>query len=94
MKRTLIRVTEDHIAKGNHSSDTCPLALAIEDATGRHNSVVCDVYFFTRTTGTIHGFHLGSCPIVNLSRRALRWRRAFDRQEPVKPFNFYLMVPQ
>lgn len=88
MKRTLISVTAKHIASNSHISTMCPLALAIEAATGRQVSVVCDVMFFSKIVDKWRS------PTFPLSRRALCWRRAFDKGKTMKPFRFYLMVPQ
>lgn len=89
MKRTLIRVTEKHIAHNSHMSHSCPVALAITEKIGSKVSVVSrNVAFF----GIPHpcGFALTS----NFSVRATRWIRRFDKRKTGKPFNFYLRVPE
>lgn len=92
MKRVLIRVTEKHIAENSHLSNSCPVALAIIEKIGSEVSVVpYNVIFF----GFPRPYGEGSFTSV-FSIRATRWIRQFDkkRKKSLKPFNFYLQVPE
>jgi len=82
--KTLIEVTAEDIAKGIPKvCAACPVALAIKRVTGRGASVM-QLYI---------GFHDGS-GWIDSPREVLPFVRAFDNEQPVKPFSFELDVPE
>lgn len=82
MPKRLIRVTESCILRGVRGNPYgCPLALAVGDALDV--KTVCVI-------GTIHVPFLGQLP---MSSRCFDFMVKFDAGREVKPFNFYLEVP-
>jgi hypothetical protein len=79
----LITVTEDHIRRGRRSSPTsCPLALALREATGRAVNV-----------GVWYVYVQGSKEDIPLPNRAASFRAAFDGGYPgVRPFQFQFEI--
>ncbi len=86
MNRLLINVNQKHIKTGRKNfknktlfrARSCPVALALIDA-GVTNAVV-----LTARAYSDMGNHL-------LPRSVRRFINRFDHDEPVKPFNFYLV---
>lgn len=81
-----IKVTQEHIDRSNElackgmvSRESCPLALAIRDATGE----AWYVSLFVAVLGKKALF---------LSELALSFRRKFDSGKPVNPFEFDLPI--
>lgn len=81
MKRKLVRVTAEHIARGwRYRSECCPLALALTGALGTASYV-----------GSCH-FYLIGRGAAKLPAKAVHFRRSFDLGNPVKPFSFYVSL--
>ena len=84
MKRQLINVTKENIAIGQSvSSSNCPVALAINSQTSSTSRVGVRVI----DTFTINGYYYKSYKVPTRVRAFIN---RFDRNKPVKPFNFYL----
>lgn len=80
--RKLIKVTEDDIRYGIRSNcDACPIARAASREIDR----------FVAVGGSSAEIGRLFCA---LPRSAMRFIRRFDNGAPVKPFNFYLEVPE
>ncbi len=83
MKTIVIKVTKNDIAKGKRREATsCPIALALHRAGFQEAEV-----------GFLYWFPDSSWRGIKLSEAAIRFIRAFDDKEAVKPFNFRLKVP-
>ncbi len=91
MKRTLIRVTKDHIVRGRSRkldipiSTSCPVALAVAEIAPGEIKVLTKWISFLWRNPSLTSY---------LPVRAVRFIKRFDMRKPVKPFNFYLMVPE
>ena len=73
-----IRVTQAHIDKGTpRSGDSCPVALAIDEATG----------LGIRVSGG-----LSDCLSKSGQRKVRKFTFNFDRGLPVEPFGFKLRI--
>ena len=84
MTRVLIKVTEEDIKKGIAlRCMNCPIALAV------NRSLV-----FSEKVSVGSRFCHTDKESIPLSRSARRFIRRFDKQKPVKPFNFYLRLPE
>jgi len=72
-----IDVTQDDINRGVHCAGTmCPVALAVNRATGRH----------CRVSAALITFHEGGC--FSPVREVREFIYAFDDRLPVAPFSF------
>jgi hypothetical protein len=81
-KKYLIDVKQEHIDKGRRTSaSSCPIALAIVDATGKSAGV-------TRDYIALYGFM--SMRHYMPPKEAQDFIRKFDMQIPVEPFSFVL----
>lgn len=81
-KRVLIKVTKKDIKNGvRHDGNKCPITLAI--ARKFPNKPVCIC--------SSHG-HVGK-DFCQFGKSVRRFIENFDKGESVKPFNFYLMLP-
>lgn len=80
-----VEVTAEDIAMGQrYSAEKCPVALAIERATGRRAIAGLT---------TIHWYPPGESWMCRqgLPREVARFIRAFDHGRPVSPFSFSLL---
>lgn len=80
----IINVTHEDIARGRRVfCDRCPIALAVQRATGNFNAGAGprSIWFGNPV------IHYGT-PVS-----AAEWMLAFDRSEPVEPFSFALGEP-
>ena len=76
----LVKVTKDHIRQGQRCHSTrCPLALALQNATGS----VWEV-------GSNGEAHDGQGRVIYLSPNLAQWIVAFDEGLAVKPIQFQL----
>lgn len=85
MKKFLIEVTQADIDKGVRGScGKCPVALALNRATGRESSVDADSL----------GFEGGECKFdaCRAPVEVTAFVRAFDNTAPVKPFSFEIQI--
>lgn len=81
----LITVTQEDILKGcPRSCFTCPLAWAVERNFPPFTFSAVSETFITPRDGSRD---------IKLPRSAQRFIRRFDRRLPVKPFRFYIEVP-
>ena len=92
----LIEVSQEHIDAGDPGSiGSCPVALALK------SKVKCE---FLRVY-TVFGFPIARVRImnkepsykfvcINVSRAVYRFIKRFDRNKPVKPFNFKFELPK
>ena len=79
-----VTVTEDHIARGERGQcSSCPLALAVLDATGLTPSVSLRRVLIPGMSGDW----------IFLPDKAIRFRERFDDGKKVTPFSFTLEVP-
>lgn len=83
--RLTVHVTEKHIRAGSKSNCfTCPVALALKDASGKPWNV-----------GTTGVFPIpDSDRNMRLPEEVTRFIRSFDLELPVKPFTFTLDLPE
>ncbi len=85
--KKLIRVTQEDIRKGNRESKTnCPVAIAISRVFPRMHPLLVG------STMGILGVFTG-IKFIDLPRSAVRFIKKFDSCKAVKPFNFYLDIP-
>lgn len=85
MKRVKVKVTQAHINEGKkHEPSSCPIALAITDATGEQ--WCAGTTYVRRCTQQLE---LG----IRLPPSVMAFIETFDLGQPVKPFAFTLEVP-
>ena len=85
-KRLLIKVGQKHIDDGIPlSCSVCPIALAIDETTGKFATV-------GNSLCSISEQDIDTMMNIELPRSAQRFIRRFDNGQPVKPFNFYLIL--
>lgn len=79
----IVAVTQEHIDKGcRYDAGGCPLALAIDAATGLGSVVRADViYLYDR--GELRG-------MAGHTEETARFMHEFDAGRPVEPFEFEL----
>lgn len=91
-KRVLVSVTQEDIEaarampRDSFRCETCPVACAI-----KRRLRLDDPYPKVSTFDATLDFRLTS---IDLPESARRFIRAFDDDQPVKPFRFYLTVPE
>lgn len=86
---TKIRVTEEHIANGIRSNtESCPVALAILDATGWNKG---DVDVGGETIDRVEGmFPNWNFTHYHCPKKVQKFVDRFDEGKPVRPFSFVL----
>ena len=85
--KKLIKVTQKHIDKGEPTKARfCPITLAVADATGGLHVATGNI--ITSWHDPVRGHRSGELP-----RSAKRFISKFDSKNKVKPFNFYLDIP-
>ena len=78
-----ISVTQEHIKNGSRRSNKyCPIALAVKEANPDAKAVFVGVSFMWMRDGA------GDAHEWNLPAIASKWVSAFDRHQPVAPFEF------
>ena len=88
MARVTVNVTAEHIARGDHCGRSCPVALALRDATGR----LWQVDYAMLLPLTPDGETPDEGP--RQPREVLDFVAAFDGREEVAPFSFALDLPE